>query len=271
MSLKVKDIKNIVEKMAPVNLKESYDNVGLMVGDLNKEITSILLALDCTLDVIREASEKGCNLIFTHHPLLFIKPSSITYETLSGRKINELIKNDINLYSAHTNLDAAEDGINEILMKMLGFNDYITMELSPNRNSKENKSGIGRIAALNEPVTLISLCNKVKETLNIPYLRYAGEDLMGISKVAVVNGSGQDYFSLAKNMGADCIITGDTTYHYVSDYSEDGIGIIDAGHFGTEWPVFKLMGKVLQDKIRGLGYDNTVIISESLKDPYKII
>ncbi|KYH28596.1 MULTISPECIES: Nif3-like dinuclear metal center hexameric protein [Clostridium] len=270
MALKIRDIKEIIEKFAPINLKESYDNVGLMVGELDKEITSILVALDCTMEVIKEAVEKNCNLIITHHPLLFKKPSSITGETLVGRKIMELIKNDISLYSAHTNLDSVDGGINDTVMNLLGLNEYVTMELSSERYFEDNKSGIGRLANLNETITLKDLCNRVKKSFKIPYVRYAGEDFMKIKKVAVINGSGQEYFSLAKKMGADCIITGDTSYHYVSDFSEEGIGIIDAGHFGTEWPAFKILAFMLESKLQRDGHKNRIFVSEKVKDPYKI-
>lgn len=269
MSLKVRDFKKIIEDFAPVRLKEDYDNVGLMVGDLDKDVTSILVALDCTMDVIKEASEKGCNLIFTHHPLLFRKPSSITTETLTGKKIIELIKNDISLYSAHTNLDSVENGINDTIMNLLGFNQYITIEPSQRRELKDNKSGIGRLAALDKEITLKDLCSKVKKSLKIPYVRYAGEDSMTIRKVAVINGSGQDYFSLAKKMGADCIITGDTSYHYVSDFAEEGIGIIDAGHFATEWPALKILAYMIEVNLIRMGFNNKIIVSEKAKDPYK--
>lgn len=269
MSLRVEHVKNIVEEFAPIKLKEEYDNIGLMVGELNSEVTSILIALDCTMDVINEAIDKGCNLIFTHHPLLFKKPSSITCETLLGRKVMKLIKNGISLYSAHTNLDSTEGGLNDSLMKMLNIKNYVTMEQSIGRSSLDNRSGIGRLATFNEPVTLKELCNKVKEILNIPYLRCAGNESMFISKLAVINGSGQDYFKIAKDLGADCIITGDTTYHFVSDYLEEGIAIIDAGHFGTEWEAFKSFGEVVQNKIINMGFSNAVIISETTRDPYK--
>lgn len=270
MALTVRDIKKAMEEFAPTKLKESYDNVGLMVGDLDKEVTSILVALDCTEDIIEEALEKKSNLILTHHPLLFKKPSSITGETLTGRKIMKLIKNDISLYSAHTNLDAVEGGINDTVMNLLGFNEYITMELSSGRDLNDNKSGIGRLATLDEGITLKDLCAKLKKSLKIPYVRYAGEESMTIKKIAVINGSGQDYFSIAKKIGADCIITGDTSYHYVSDFCEEGIGIIDAGHFGTEWPAFKVLAYMLEIKLQRMGFKNKVIVSERARDPYRI-
>lgn len=268
MTLKVSHIKTIMENYAPSCLKESYDNVGLMIGDLNAEVTSTLVALDCTLEVIMEALEKNCNLILTHHPLLFLKPNVITTETLQGKKIIELIKNNINVYSSHTNLDIVKDGLNDIIIKLLGFNKYTVIEPAV-QSSEAEPQGIGRLVSLDHPTTLQQLCEKVKASLNISGFRYAGEENMRISKIAVINGSGEDYFKASVNCGADCIITGDTSYHYVSDYMEMGLGIIDAGHFETEWPAMKFVADIVQNKIKEIGYDNMVLISGKCRTPYK--
>lgn len=269
MSLKVKNIEKIMEEYAPKNLKESYDNVGLMVGNSESEITAILVALDCTLEVIKEAKDKNCNFILTHHPLLFRKPSNITTNTLLGKKIIKLIKNDINLYSSHTNLDVAKNGINDLITEILGYENSIVMERLEENLSFEQYRGIGRMVTLKKPVTLEKLCLQIKNKLNTPQLRYAGNENSLIKKVAIINGSGQDFFSLAKAKGADCIVTGDTTYHYVSDYKEENISIIDAGHFATEWPAVKAVANVLREKLNNEGYKNSVIVSENSKDPYK--
>ncbi|MCM8710431.1 Nif3-like dinuclear metal center hexameric protein [Clostridium sp. SYSU_GA19001] len=270
MKLKVSHIKELMENFAPVELKESYDNVGLMVGDLESSVTSVLVALDCTLEIIDEAIEKGCNTIVTHHPLLFLKPQSITTDTIQGRKIIKLIKNDINLYSCHTNLDITRGGLNDIITKLLGYKQWDIIEHINPCNNIDNQ-GIGRIVTLNKPVSLLELCSAVKKALQIEYLRYAGDESMLISKLAIINGSGEDYFKASKKQGADCIITGDTTYHYISEYSEEGIGIIDAGHFETEWPAMKIVAEILQEKIIKLGYNNSVFIAENSKPAYKFI
>lgn len=264
--MKISKFIEIVESMAPTSLKESYDNVGLMVGDRNSDVSKILLALDCTMDVIREAKEKGAQLIFTHHPLLYIKPKTITTDTLQGKKIIELIKNDINLYSAHTNLDSAKGGVNDSLMSLLGINEFTIME----KSSTCESSGIGRIAEV-EDTTLGCMIDKVKNTLNVDTIRYSGSLESPIRKIAVINGSGQDYFSMAVDMGADLIITGDTTYHYVSDYSEMGVSIIDAGHFDTEWLSFLEASKKIFDTITSIDDDVEFIVSTSTKNPYEFI
>lgn len=265
MSLKVKDIVTIMEDYAPVQLKESYDSVGLMVGDSACEVTKILIALDCTLKVIEEAIICGCNLIITHHPLLFRKPDSITTNTLQGKKIIKLIKNNINLYSSHTNLDSTPNGINEIIMRILDFNKNQILETS----ALNKEAGIGRIATLDETITLEKLINRVKLKLDIQTIRYCGDEGKTINKVAVINGSGQDYIAMAIKKGAECIITGDTTYHYISDYNEEEIAIIDAGHFDTEWPAMKVVADIINNEVKLLGFSTSIIISKNTINPYK--
>ena len=144
------DIIKSIEDFAPKYIKEDFDNVGLMVGDKKRGISKILLALDCTNEVIEEAKINGVDLIITHHPLIFRKPSSITTDTLQGSKIMELIKHDIALYSAHTNLDSAENGMNETIAKLVGLKESKLIEV----NFKDNKAGIGRIGLLEEEVSI---------------------------------------------------------------------------------------------------------------------
>lgn len=269
MSLRVKDICSIIEKVAPKRLCEDYDNVGLMVGNLDNDISSVLVALDCTLPVIDEAKRKNCNFIFTHHPLLFKKPTSITTETLLGEKIIKLIKNDINLYASHTNLDSVKGGLNDILVEILGFSNSKVIESSLIKDFDDGNSGIGRIVSLNEKVKLSKLCELVKQKLNLNYLTYVGEEDRLVGKIALITGSGTDYMDLSRKMGADCIITGDITYHYASDYNEMGISVIDAGHFGTEWTALKNVASILKSKINELGYNNSVLLSDVTGNPYK--
>lgn len=270
MSVKVKEFHAIIEKVAPSVLKEKYDNVGLMIGDMEQHIGNILVAMDCTMEVIEEAVEKGCNFVFTHHPLLFIKPATITNETLKGKKILKLIKNDIALYSAHTNLDSAFNGINDYAAKIIGYESIEVMDKSKINGFQED-SGIGRILELKETIVLKDLCEKVKELYSSKTLKYSGNEKWKIKRVALINGSGQDYFSLAKDMGADCIITGDTTYHFVSDLIEEGIAVIDPGHFDTEWSAFKIVVNNLEGKLRNIGFNGNIIFSETCRNPYKVL
>ncbi len=269
MFLKVRTIEQIMEHYAPVILKEDYDNVGLMVGDKDAEVTKILIALDCTMDVICEAKRKGCNLILTHHPLLFIKPKTITRDTLVGKKIIELIKNDINVYSSHTNLDSVEGGLNDIATEILGFTEHKVIEPSRVLGYNSGYNGLGRLVTSKDPIALVDLCEKVKKFFNAEHIRYVGEDNKLIKTIAVINGSGEDFFQISRTLQVDCIITGDTKYHGVSDLREEGIALIDAGHFITEWTPFRIFGKKLEKQLRDKGYHNDVLISEYTKDVYK--
>lgn len=259
---KVKDIIKIMEDFAPANLKEDFDNVGLMVGNKEAVVKKILLALDCTLEVIEEAKRKNIDLIITHHPLIFKKPSSITTDSLLGKKIIELIKNDISLYSSHTNLDSAERGLNETIVKILGFEKGELLEI--NKNSRNDKSeGLGRLVTLEEDIRIEELISHIKEKLNIEAVKVViGKEK--IRKIAIINGSGSSFFNIAHNKGADCIITGDTTYHYASDYKEMGISIIDIGHFSSEWIVFQEVMKEIQENFGEV----EVLISNKSIDPY---
>lgn len=266
MPLKVGDLCSIIEDFAPISLKEDYDNVGLMIGDKGAAVHSILVTLDCTMKVIDEAVENNCNMIVAHHPILFRKPSSITNETLLGRKIIKIIKNNINVYAAHTNLDSVKGGVNDTIVNLLGFSE--TEFLSKNNNAVK-EAGIGRIIELTEPVTLEKLCDIVKDKLKVQNLRYAGNSDKKIKNIAVINGSGQDFFEKARKAGVDCIITGDTSYHYVSDYAEMNIGIIDAGHFGTEWPAVAVMSQKLKEVLNTQGINVPVLVSKNNIDPYR--
>ena len=257
--IKVNNIIKEMELLAPTYLKEDFDNVGLMVGDKNKEVKKVLLALDCTLKVIEEAKKENVELIITHHPLIFKRPSSITTDTLQGKKIIELIKNDISLYSSHTNLDSVENGLNDTIVSILGFDNFKILE----KNKRDDKAGLGRIVSLNESIQLEDLISKIKKSLNINNLRVVkGKDK--VNKIAIINGSGQDFIGKAVALGADCIITGDTTYHFASDYKEMEISILDVGHFASEQITFFNVMENLKGKFKDVEF----ITSTVEEDPF---
>lgn len=259
---KVKEIIEVMETLAPTFLKEDFDNVGLMVGDREKEVKKVLLALDCTLKVVQEAIDNNVDLIITHHPLIFRRPNNITTDTLQGKKIIELIKNDISLYSSHTNLDSAKKGLNDSIPGLLGYDTSEILEA----NKRDSEAGLGRVVTLEKATTLEDIINKVKCTFNINNLRVVkGKD--EVNKIAIINGSGQDFIGRAISKGADCIITGDTTYHFASDYKEMGINIIDAGHFASEQVVFFDVMKNIINKFNDVEF----ILSKVEEDPYTFL
>ncbi|MGL5869684.1 Nif3-like dinuclear metal center hexameric protein [Clostridium chrysemydis] len=260
---KVKDIISVMENFAPPILKEDFDNVGLMVGDKEEKVSKVLLALDCTNSVIEEAKKNNCDMIITHHPLIFKKPNRIVKDDFLGNKIIELIKNDISLYSSHTNLDSVKGGINDTIVKMLGFEFNSIIEES---NKGYDGAGLGRIVNLEEELDLNSLIEKIKSNLNVSNLRVVkGKERL--KKIAIINGSGQSFFNDCIAEGVDCIITGDTTYHFASDLKELGITIIDPGHFKTEWLVFLSVMENIIEKFKDIEF----IVSKESSDPYTFI
>ncbi|MGL4873126.1 MAG: Nif3-like dinuclear metal center hexameric protein [Clostridium sp.] len=261
MGILVGQVIDKMEEFAPSRIKESFDNVGLMVGNKNEVVSKVLLALDCTMDVINEAIEKGCGLIITHHPLIFKKPSRIVSDDLLGEKIITLIKNNIAVYSSHTNLDSAIDGINKEIVTKLGFDKSIIID-----KGIDEGCGIGRFITLENTIKIEELIDSVKKNLKVEILKGCiGQK--EIKNIAIINGSGSSYFQQAYEMGADCIISGDISYHYLLDYKELGLTIIDAGHFNTEWPVFLDVMKKVTNKIESVEF----LISEKTKDPYEFL
>lgn len=258
------DISKKIEEFAPEFLKENYDNVGLMVGDKQKQVKKVLLSLDCTNEVIKEAIRFNCDLIITHHPLLFKRPKNIVKGDLLGDKVIALVKEDIALYACHTNLDSAKNGINETIVNMLGFTSNQIIE--PNESGNYKDGGIGRLVRLEKETLLSDIIKIVKEKLDIKNMRIVrGSDKVKV--LAIINGSGQDFFLKAKKLGADCIITGDTTYHFASDFKEMKISIIDAGHFSTEYLVFLKTLEFLKEKFKDVEF----IASEKSTDPYEFV
>lgn len=237
-----------LEAIAPVNYAEKWDNVGLLVGDDSIDVKRIMIALDPSKDVIDQAIEQGCNMIITHHPLIFSPMKRITTDDFIGRRIVSMIKHGIAYYAMHTNMDIAV--MAQVSANMIGINDTVVIEPT----SKEDQTiGIGRCGELDSQIDLLTLANKVKEQFHLSDVRVIGELEQKVSRVAISTGSGEDFVKHALQMKADVLITGDIRHHKALDALEQGLGIIDAGHFGTErfmveWLASRL-GKELPSEI----------------------
>jgi dinuclear metal center YbgI/SA1388 family protein len=176
-----------------------------------------------------------------------------------------LIKNDIALYSSHTNWDSVKDGLNDKFVKLLGFKESKIIEQNPLNPT----AGVGRIVELKEDVAIEEIINIIKDKFNLENLRFSGELNKRVRTIALVNGSGEDYLQTAYELGSELLITGDTTYHFVSDYEEMGFSVIDIGHFNSEWPLMMELSKSIKEILEPMGVD--VVLSQEVKDPYKFI
>lgn len=241
---------------APLHIKEEWDNVGLMCGDEKSEIKGIIISLDLTLSVIDEAIENECNLIITHHPLIFGGIDVIDYNTPMGKKIKKLIKNDINVISMHTNLDKAKGGVNDTLCEKLGLSDI--------KNLTDEDFSIGRAGVLEKETTLKDFVLSVKEKLGTKGIKYVGNDERKIKKVAVVSGSGSEFYMDAIKCGADVFITSEIKHHIAIDTLERDFAIIDAGHFETENIITEKIKYYLSEK-----YDVKILTSQSYNELFK--
>ncbi|MBE7027222.1 MAG: Nif3-like dinuclear metal center hexameric protein [Ruminococcaceae bacterium] len=245
-TLKCKDIALSIERLAPKGLAYEWDNVGLLCGDENAPVTKVLLTLDLDTGVVEEAIKEGAQMIIGHHPIMFEPINRVTAQTVEGRLLRMLIKNDISYYAAHTNLDVAKGGLNDLLAKKLGLKNVKILEYTD-----ENGEGIGRTGDTEEPVTLKALCEKVKRALGVDYVRFSGDADALVNHIAINTGGGTALIEAALGAKADVFITGDYKYAQVRHCAENGMKIIDVGHYDTEIIVCELFEQYLSKQFAG--------------------
>lgn len=231
MSVKCSEIINLMNEYANPNLAEEWDNVGLMVGDENSQIDRILVCLDVNDKTIDEAIEKNCNMIISHHPLIFKGIKSVRASDTMGNRIIKLIKNNICVFSSHTNLDIATNGTNDTLAKLLN------LEKIDNLFEKENSNvGLGRVGEFAEAIPFKEAINRVKEALSLNNLVVTGDLDTKIKKVGICTGAGGDIDFIVQAMSKCCdlYITGDVKYHNAQVADDLGLCLIDSTHYASE-------------------------------------
>lgn len=239
--MKVKEIIALMDEFANPDIAMDYDNVGLLIGDPEYEVKKIFVTLDVNAATVKEAVLNNCDMIVSHHPIFFKGVKKINYSTPEGKMIKDIITNSITLFAAHTNMDCAKGGINDMLAELFEMKN---VEVLHHVNDTE---GIGRVGDLKEPVYFYSLCNIAKEILKTPHIRAAGNMQKVINRICVASGSCSEYIPDAISKNCDAVITGDMKYHDMIDYSERGICIIDAGHYPTEQIVMDIFCKILKN------------------------
>ena len=248
----VGEILKFIETIAPRSMKESWDNVGLNCGHRDREVTKILVALDPFTHVCREAKEFGAELLVTHHALLW-NPGFITDADPQGRNALFLIENGIAHINAHTNLDQAPGGVNDVLADTLGLENVQILNPVPG----EVPYGLIRMGDV-QPQSLEAFLSTVKQNLRCDGLRYV-DGGKPVHKVAVGGGSCSGAMYEVAAAGCDTFVTSDIKYNGFWDAKELGLNLIDAGHFHTENPVIP----VLAAKIAAAFPEITVKISET--------
>lgn len=241
------DIANAIESYAAPALQESWDNTGWQIvpGSTSDTCTGVMLCLDVTPAVVDEAQANGCNLIISHHPLIFRGLRSITGATHGETAVIRAIRSGIAIYSSHTALDSAPEGVSRHLGTMLGLTDM--RPLSP--SASDPQAGLGIIGTLSHSLRRPQLIEAVKRTYNAPTVRITqGPDGdREIRTVALCSGSGSEFITTAIALGADAYITSDTRYHDFLDYGHE-IFIIDTGHFESEICTKSIFSRIISQK-----------------------
>ena len=228
----VAEIRDALEAAVPVYMKLDFDNVGMLAGFCGAEVTRAIVALDITDAVIAEAAEAGAQLIVSHHPLIFEPLKRVTDDDIKGRKVIRLIQNGISAICMHTNLDAAEGGVNDCLMAALGAR--VTGLLAPHGTHPDGSPyGISRIGELPAPAEFEDFLARTKQRLHTAGLRYVSGG-RPVQRIACCGGAGGGDMRRAFEAGCDTYVTADLKYDHFLDAKDLGLNLIDADHFCTE-------------------------------------
>ncbi|ASS76068.1 Nif3-like dinuclear metal center hexameric protein [Tumebacillus algifaecis] len=368
----VREITAVLEEMAPLTLAESWDKVGLQVGDPKRAVKKVMLSLDSNDEgVIDEAIAKGVDLIIAHHAMIFKAVQTLRTDTPYGRKLQKLLTHNISVYVAHTNLDIAEGGINDILASRLHLERVEVLSRVHNTRLKKlvvfvpeshheqvrkalgdagagwignyshctfstpghgtfvpqegtspfigeqgvlekveevrietivsdlnqdkvvqallqahpyeevaydiypleimgQELGIGRVGDLVQEMTLGQFAQFVKQQFGVEHARVVGPHDRPVRRVAVLGGSGEEFYPEAIKKGADVFVTGDIRYHYAQDALADGLCMVDPGH-NTEKVCLPSVAAFLEAKLREYGYDAEVLVSETNTEPFTFL
>lgn len=235
----IKSVIKRLERFAPLELQEEWDNSGIKLGDVSLRCTGVMVTLDTTEDVVNEAVEKGCNLIIEHHPSIFAPIKRLDYSLPLTKAIVAAIKHDICIYSAHTNFDFAPGGLNDFVAEKFLLSDV----------RSDSVCGV-RVGELKTETTLAYYAEKLKEITGDKNVTTVGDPDMSVKTVAVVNGGAlgsTDYLKDAVRLGADIFVSGDIKYHVARFAKDSGYGIIVVGHYESESFFSELVKKIIDE------------------------
>ena len=247
-NLLLQDIIDIIESVAPLRWQEEWDNSGLQVGNRNAEIKKVLLATDITESVVSEAVRLNCELIISHHPLLFHGLKQVCGQTPQARCVEQAVRSNIAIYSSHTAMDMWINGVSGRMADKLGITSY---RLLTSCGENEEQHGLGVIGQLPKSMTLTELLAQVKSAFGAPVLRYVPGETDTIRTVALCGGAGAEFAQTAIEQGADAFITADVKYHDFLDLAGN-IALIDMDHWVSEHFTRDILKELLAGHIQTL-------------------
>jgi dinuclear metal center YbgI/SA1388 family protein len=263
------DVIAILEAMAPADLAEPWDNVGIQIGDRQAAVKAVRVALDPSPGVIDAACREGVDLLVTHHPLFFKPLKKIDLRTAMGRSVAQALRHGLAVFALHTNLDAVAGGLNDWLAERL--------ELTRIRRLKEaaeapgTPHGIGRVGDLRRPMRLEELARFVKKKLDLELLRMAGAPGLEVRRVAVCTGSGGSILEAFAASGAEAFVSGDLRHHDAMDAAAAGLGLIDVGHYSSEQLMKSAVAGRLEKEFRSRRMAVAVKACTVERDPFVYI
>lgn len=258
--MKVQDIYNMIDGFAPFSLQEKWDNSGLLAGDAQQEVQRVMLTLDITMPVVREAAQKHADLILAHHPVIWDPLKAVTAEN----PVWHLVRQNISAICAHTNLDIAEGGLNDKVGDMLAKALPMKKNREPLEQLTEGRA-LGRVGDLIDTWDAEALGQKLREVFRAQNVRYyAGAGAEQIRRIAWCTGSGGDMMGFAEAAGADALITGDCKHSIWAEAQNRNFTLFDCGHFDTEVPAVQIFAKLLHEKAPEIG----TVISEAGTKPF---
>ncbi len=233
------EVINIIESVAPLSIQEEWDNSGLQVGVKEAEVASVLLCTDITEAIVDEAIAKDCQLIISHHPLLFHGLKTIQGATPQERCVMQAIRHGIAIYSSHTAMDCYLHGVSGRMAEKLGITDYRILSLTG-----ENV-GLGVIGRLPAAIPFDALLARVKEAFHAPVIRYVAPTATLVQTIALCGGAGSEFTQEAIRQGANVYISADFKYHEFQQ-AVGQIGVMDIGHFESEQYTKEVFAALLQ-------------------------
>lgn len=263
MAEEASSIIELLESLAPLNLKEEWDNPGLQVGSLKIPVKKLLFSLDPTLDAVDLAKEIDAQLLITHHPLIFKPLKRVEISNSVGRIIYTAINQGLTIYSLHTNLDSAPKGLNYLLAKRLKIEDPLVLDPL----IRDELAGIGRYGKI-EPTPFEILLKELSSSLHLEQLRFLAPAKDPVDRIALVTGSGGSYIEKAHQVGSDLLVTGDLGHHHYLLAKEIGIGLVDITHHLSEEIPFRDFALHFKEHLREKGMDLEVHYFKREEPPF---
>ena len=269
MEITVADLIGALDQIAPFDMAESWDNVGLIVGDRDRTVKSVLIGLDPTNRLLDEALDLGADTIVTHHPAIFKPIPSIDTGESSGRFLESALTHKLNIIACHTNFDAVCEGVNDILAELLGLQDI--SPLVPANAPYPDNAGLGRVGCYAQPQKRTEFISRLLEVLELDTVQIAGKLPETITAVALCGGSGSEFAETAKRSGADLYISAEIKHNVARWAEENDFCVIDGTHYATEKPAVGLLAEKIRNYGREQKWNLEVSETETEHPPFSTV